>query len=131
MEKIKVFVYGTLKRGFGNDIFYMNNSEFLGIDHVRGKLYCNYSYPWLVGGNKWVPGEVYLMPMKDFQKVAQMEAGAGYVIKSVKTKKNNEVLAFFYPDENRLKKYFPEILTFDNKNVSLAKKILKKQSFSK
>lgn len=53
-----VFVYGTLKRGKGNNV-YLNDSKFLGEDHVRGSLYVS-GIPYFVNrGDTLITGEVY------------------------------------------------------------------------
>jgi gamma-glutamylcyclotransferase (GGCT)/AIG2-like uncharacterized protein YtfP len=56
---IKVFVYGTLKRGYGNHRLLIGRSIFVGADSIRGKLYDLGNFPGVWHGNDLVQGEVY------------------------------------------------------------------------
>lgn len=129
MKDIKLFVYGTLKRGFGNYEWYMKNSKFLGEDTVKGRLFCGWSYPWLMKGNNNIHGEVFLMPQADFLKVAKMEIGAGYYVKTVKTGKGKTVKVFFCNrwKIDEMEKMFFEINNFTKANLLRAIKFLKQK----
>ena len=56
-----VFVYGTLRRGGSNDITRLQPApRFVGPAQVAGVLYHLGAYPGLLlGGDRWVVGEVY------------------------------------------------------------------------
>lgn len=99
MDKIKVFVYGTLKRGQGLNNHYMHNSTFLKTDKVKGKLYSLGAYPGLRKGDNDVPGEIFEMPKEDFFDVKRMEEGAGYETEEVTTESGIQVSIFFYKHE--------------------------------
>ena len=69
MEIANLFVYGTLRRGFGNRMSKMlrRSSVFVGQGCVRGLLYNIGTYPGLVTGAEEVPvrGEVYAIQASD------------------------------------------------------------------
>ena len=76
-----LFVYGTLKRGFGlNHV--LKHSEFLGtaVTEPMFKLYDNGSYPYLqeCPGGYEVTGEVYRVNEDVLRTCDQIEFGAGY-----------------------------------------------------
>jgi gamma-glutamylcyclotransferase (GGCT)/AIG2-like uncharacterized protein YtfP len=56
-----VFVYGTLRRGEANDINRLHPApRWVGPARLHGRLYDLGAYPGAVlGGQGWVPGEVY------------------------------------------------------------------------
>lgn len=59
MDKTILFVYGTLKQGYGNHVF-LKDSKFLGVDSVRGTLVDLGAFPGLLkDGDRPVYGELY------------------------------------------------------------------------
>lgn len=79
----KVFVYGTLKKGFSNHRV-LNNSKFLGAAYTQEKfsLYCNGFFPYIVkerDSNINVHGEVYGVDDKTLRSLDALE---GYNQKS-------------------------------------------------
>ena len=98
-KKIKLFVYGTLKKGEFLHDYYLENSEFVKKDFVRGELYFLYGLPFLVVGKNRtskVPGEVYNVSNEVFVKVKSMEEDAGYKIVEVLTVGEESVYTFSY-----------------------------------
>ena len=91
----KVFVYGTLKKGRSLNPYYMENSKYIKQDTVKGELYSLGSYPALVEGKEDVPGEIFEMPIDDFEKVKKMEEDARYFTQEVETESGIKVMAFF------------------------------------
>lgn len=65
---LRVFVYGTLRRGCGSGAHrrYLGNAELIGEGKVKGQLYQVDIYPGLVldSEDHWVLGEVYQLPNK-------------------------------------------------------------------
>lgn len=98
-EKIKVFVYGTLKEGRGLNSHYMRNSTFIKKDTVKGNLYSLGPYPALTKGNNDVPGEIWEMPKNDFEDVTRMEESAGYQTLEIETASKEKVKAYFQDAE--------------------------------
>lgn len=96
MRKIRIFVYGTLKRGFYNH-YLIENEKFLGEHCVYGyTLYevPGFAYPFMVksdGG--FVKGEVWEVAMDVFEIIRRMEESAGYRVKSI----GKNLFAFVFP----------------------------------
>lgn len=98
-RKIKLFVYGTLKKGCDLHSFYLENSEFVKKDSVFGKLYAFCGLPFLVlDGEKTsqVPGEIYNVSNEVFENIKAMEEGAGYRTVKVPTVEEELVYTFSY-----------------------------------
>lgn len=55
---MKVFVYGTLKRGHGNHHL-LKGSRFIGIDFIYGTLINLGPFPAVIEGKRAVEGEIY------------------------------------------------------------------------
>ena len=55
---IKVFVYGTLKKGLGLSC-YMNGCRFLGVGKIKGFDMFDIGVPYIIGGKGEIWGEVY------------------------------------------------------------------------
>jgi len=79
-EKIPIFVYGSLKKGYTlNDL--LNNAEFLGNAELEGyDLYEmeRYPYPIIIEGEHSVMGEVYLVDYTTLCSLNRMECNSGY-----------------------------------------------------
>jgi gamma-glutamylcyclotransferase (GGCT)/AIG2-like uncharacterized protein YtfP len=74
--KVKLFVYGTLKRGYGLNR-YLKTSDFLGVEVVEGfTLYSNGGFPYMVKGDGVVYGEVYEVSDKDVMDILDVIEGA-------------------------------------------------------
>lgn len=54
---MKVFVYGTLKRGFHNHRL-LAGTKYIGTDFIRGTL-INFGLPGVIAGERAVEGEIY------------------------------------------------------------------------
>src|SRR3970282_125568 len=55
---MKVFVYGSLKRGKYNN-YILGDSKFIGMDRAPGVLYTGSHYPMAIPGDGWITGEVF------------------------------------------------------------------------
>ena len=102
--RIKVFVYGSLKRGKGLYRYYMKRAKFITEDTVKGELYSLGAYPPLFRGDKDVTGEVFSIPLGDYDTMREMEESAGYEVCNVRTKKRQVVMTFFYRFSDMKKK---------------------------
>lgn len=65
---LRVFVYGTLRRGCSSGAHrrYLGDADFIGNGKVKGQLYQVDIYPGLVldSDDHWVLGDVYQLPNK-------------------------------------------------------------------
>lgn len=104
-EMYPVFVYGTLKKGFGNHVFLDSMYEKEDEGTIVGELYEVFGggFPALVDGQDTVFGEVYWVIDEVYYRVMssldRLEAeGSMYERKLVRvnTKNNGEVLAWTY-----------------------------------
>lgn len=74
-KKKKVFVYGTLKKGYALHDFYLEKSEFIKKDFISGELYALNGLPFLVVGKNRiskVPGEVYNIGNEAFTRIKEL-----------------------------------------------------------
>ena len=55
---MKLFVYGTLKQGYGNNRI-LDGATFLGNTQAPGALYTGYSFPMAVQGEGTIQGELW------------------------------------------------------------------------
>lgn len=84
-----LFVYGTLKMGFNNRKRFMPNSKVLMNVHITGyDMYTNGHYPAIVRnetpGNGLIHGELHEVDEQTFDRIRDMEFGAGYHIADYK-----------------------------------------------
>lgn len=71
---IRVFVYGTLKKGYGNHHVLGANPSFLGEGKVMGmQVYHGPGFPYAYTGAGCVIGEVYEIGDHDARRVDQLE----------------------------------------------------------
>lgn len=75
-EPIRVFVYGTLKKGMSNHRL-LENSQFLGAAEsitAAYAMWCNGRYPMLVeDGSQKVHGELYVVDDETFRNLDHLE----------------------------------------------------------
>ncbi len=97
-SKVKVFVYGTLKKGFGNHHYYLKDKDvnFLGEGYLNDySLYRVWVLPLAIKEKgKRIKGEVYEVPMSIFTLLYFMEIGAGYHVDYI-----DDVVLFAYKKE--------------------------------
>ena len=104
----KVFIYGSLKKGFYNHLpCRMDEGEFLGEASVSGaQLFSLGAYPCVIltadEADK-IHGEVYELPDHIVAPIDEMELGAGYVKKQIRTSissdEKNDTLIYVYRGE--------------------------------
>lgn len=76
---MKLFVYGTLRKGrYNYDIYLKDNSTFLQEAYIKGTLYTlkGKVYPAIVEGDSMVLGEIFEVDQETFNRMDEME---GYV----------------------------------------------------
>jgi len=84
---MRMFVYGTLKKGFGLNRI-LSDSTYIGHASVKGySLRDAGPYPVVFHGDKndVVHGEVYEVDKDTYNIVASIEEGAGYWLEETKT----------------------------------------------
>lgn len=71
-----IFVYGTLKRGYGNHHL-LETAEFVGCDQAPGIVYGGHgapvAQPCADGSERWIQGEVYHVDEKTLQRLDALE----------------------------------------------------------
>lgn len=107
-EFIRMFAYGTLKRGFPNyKRFQLDRySNFIWEDSVRGEMFNLMNlYPVLYDGDLLIEGEVLDVSLDIYSYISQMERDAGYSVGEIATAKGLICVAFF-GDEATKDQYF-------------------------
>lgn len=95
MKTEKLFVYGTLKKGFRLHN-YLGNSKLLGEDTLKGfDIYSNGTYPMIVRGESIVKGEVYEVPVSLFVSTLDLIESEYNRVK-VNTENFKDVNAYVY-----------------------------------
>jgi len=100
---MKIFVYGTLKKGFYNHSCLGNNCKFLGNKKILGYTLhdTGKGYPAAVETkNKFITGELYDISPTQYKSIKAMELGAGY-----EEKTKNDIKFFIYPNSRIDKLY--------------------------
>lgn len=113
-DKVRIWVYGTLKKGRALHDNYMGNSLLIQEDTMRGELYKIGWYPaFFQLGDRIadIKGEIYEMPREDFNKVRQMEENAGYKTEEMVSAGGIKAHVFRYLD-SRVKKNGQYMLEF-------------------
>lgn len=123
MKKTKIFVYGSLKRGFYNglDLPYWGDVgreayeqiEFLGTATSSPEytmISCG-SYPAIIEyGNTSIVGEVWSIPNVILERIDRMEYGAGYY--KTKIDVNGQISGTFdvyCMDQDSISQYWPRL----------------------
>ena len=113
---VKIFVYGTLKKGKRLHDFFMKNAEFIKKDEINAKMFNLGSYPAVIktrDKEAWIEGEIYKIPNRDFNMINVMESNAGYIAKEIKSKSDEKVLVFYFKNEDIIKsRNFDKISVF-------------------
>ncbi len=108
---IKIFTYGTLKKGHINHELLGITPKFIGKDTIDGELY-SYSeagIPFAFEGKAKIKGEIWEIQDGNFLAISLMELNSGYHLKMVQTDDLKEnVIAYFCNDE-RLKEHLTKI----------------------
>lgn len=104
---MKVFVYGTLKRGYANHIWLAeNNAKFIKEDSIKGVMYSLGAYPMvdITETEGRVIGEVFEVTDACSKALDKLEGYPGFYDKQeVNTIDGQEVTVYCMPD--RLRKY--------------------------
>lgn len=103
MAKYKVFVYGSLKRGFGNNVL-LRDAEFIGNDEtIRSDfdLRCWGAYPAVYeSGSTVVKGELYSVDDGTFTSLDGLEGYPDFYNRQlVELKSGNKAWMYFIENE--------------------------------
>lgn len=112
----KLFVYGTLKKGFPLQS-YLATSKFVSKDEVYGELYDLGAFPAFIRGlpdrTAKIKGEVYDVPTEVFESVKRMEENAGYETSGMLTCGGRAVRIFVYKNQ-KIRNRFKMIREYEN-----------------
>jgi len=95
---MKVFVYGTLKKGFGNH-FLLKDSQFIKVDKVSGLMYNIGPFPGAVPakGDNPLHGEIYEIDETTLQRLDRLEGVPHlYRRETEKTSSGEEVFIYWF-----------------------------------
>jgi gamma-glutamylaminecyclotransferase len=84
---MRVFVYGTLKKGFGNHGL-LENSKFVGaaITHCKYPMWCSGVFPYMAdvqGVGKLIFGEVYEVDEKTLNRLDVLEGVPHHYVRRI------------------------------------------------
>lgn len=77
-DLIKVFVYGTLKRGYGNHRLLQGRSMYVQDDCIDGNLFDLQYYPCAQPGDGVIHGEVYMVGPNTLAALDRLEGHPVY-----------------------------------------------------
>lgn len=107
---MKVFVYGTLKQGHGNNTF-LEESEFLGSLKLKlpFKLYDLGHFPALIAdkGKHTIHGEVYEVDAKTMKALDRLEGYPDFYDKGVMKTKFGKTYFYYIKEKDEYMKLIP------------------------
>lgn len=78
-EKIRIIVYGTLKRGFGNNSIYLTDDQFCGSATFKGKMYDYGYFPYVdITEEGIIHGEVFEVTPEELKRLDHLEGYPGF-----------------------------------------------------
>lgn len=109
-DMIKVFVYGTLKRGYNNHRLLAGRALFVGDDVIDGDLFDLGPYPAARRGNGVIHGEVYMVGPNTLRSLDTLEGHPVYYKREpVRTRMGgHEAWAYFMNDVPNAAQQLPE-----------------------
>lgn len=102
---MRIFVYGTLKRGASNHVF-LKKSKFLGEDRAPGKLYVPKGmprhFPYAApAGEGWIKGEVYSVNAETLERLDRLEGHPNFYCRSAVHLESGKVASIYYINSYR------------------------------
>lgn len=98
----KVFVYGTLKRGFGNHEYLLSKSKFLG-EHVTDPAYTMVScggFPGVIeSGSTPITGEVFEVTEEELLDCDRLEGHPNWYRRKLIPTPYGEAWVYIYPSD--------------------------------
>jgi len=101
-NNIKVFVYGSLKQGFGNHNYHLDNSDFLGKSETlpQYSLFSLGAYPGVIkGGITAVQGELYGVNAEGLQRLDRLEGHPNYYHREKIETSEGEAWIYLLPED--------------------------------
>lgn len=101
-NKIKVMVYGSLKKGFGNHDRHLSGAKFLGTCETlpQYSLISLGSYPGVLkGGETMIQGELYEVTPKEFEGLDRLEGHPNYYKREVIETSEGDAWIYLLPKE--------------------------------
>lgn len=115
----KVFVYGTLRKGFSNhDIIKEGNNKFLNKDETIDKylMLDTGGFPAVIKNIPYhnIVGELYEVDNETFESIDKLESNGNlFQREKVILKSDNEAWMYFYLPENFVRSFLMEDLVFE------------------
>jgi gamma-glutamylcyclotransferase (GGCT)/AIG2-like uncharacterized protein YtfP len=112
-DMVRIFVYGTLKRGYGNHRLLAGRSVFIGDDAIIGKLFDLGAFPAATPeGSDLIQGETYFVGPKTLRDLDRLEGHPNFYRREVvKTRSGVDAWVYFMPEiswHTRSLHYLPE-----------------------
>lgn len=99
----KVFVYGSLKKGFGNHGV-IRNGEFVGEGVTANPAWNMFSmggFPGVVRGDKRLSGEVYIVDEEGLRHLDQLEGNGHFYTREIVPTSEGDAWMYVLPDDDR------------------------------
>jgi gamma-glutamylcyclotransferase (GGCT)/AIG2-like uncharacterized protein YtfP len=112
-----IAVYGSLREGCYNHLFFLQGAEKKGVTTTPGRLYNFGAYPALTkdATSFSVECEIYEVDDLTYKSIDSMEKGAGYFEGHIQTKWGDAAI-WYYPSLVRLARV-PQVLPWGNSTV--------------
>lgn len=101
-DKVKVFVYGSLKQGFGNHEYHLGQSRMLGKAETlpQYSLFSLGAYPGVIkGGVTAVQGELYEVNDDELRNLDRLEGHPSYYQREVIETSEGEAWIYLLPED--------------------------------
>jgi len=102
LEKVRVFVYGSLKKGFGNHPYHLSKANMIGEAETlpQYSLFSLGSFPGVIkGGVTSVQGELYEVDREELRSLDQLEGHPGFYQREVIDTSEGEAWIYLLPED--------------------------------
>lgn len=101
---MKVFVYGTLKQGFGNSGL-LNRASYLGNAYIKGNMYSLGVFPAVsLDGNYRILGEVYRIDEEILSELDRLEGFPWFYHRSLVRTTDDELVWVYHIETLKAKR---------------------------
>jgi len=101
-DKIKVMVYGSLKRGFGNHSYHLGNSEYLGKVETLPQytMFSLGGFPGVIpNGKTSIQGELYNVTERELRTLDRLEGNGSFYTREVIETSEGEAWIYLLPED--------------------------------